>query len=422
MDQVSIEDVPKKVKDFFNKGFAAMERSNLDYAIDMFSECIEMEPRFFQARRYLRIASLRKQKGKKGGGLMSSLKSKPAILAARSKLKGDPRKAMSGAEKVLRDDPLNIEANKLLCEACAAADMPEIGIQSLELLRENAEQESTDILILLSDTYKSIGRSREAREALEKVIELNPGDLELMKKLKDLSAIESMDEGGWQEADDGGDWKDIIKDREEAAALELAGKAFKTEDDALRIIKDTLAQIEAEPANMNFRRKLARAYEDAGQEENAIAALEEALEMSGGDPGIENALSTLRLKHFDSQIKAYKEAGDEESAAAIEEQKEDYKYQDLQERVVRYPNELQLRYELGLMSFNRGMVDEAIKQFQKARSHPQHAVTAMYYLALCFRHKGIYDMAKDQLESAAEQILVMDDNKKAIIYLLGEVC
>ena len=87
---------------------------------------------------------------------MSSLKSKPAILAAKTKLKSDPRKAMSAAEKILRDDPLNLDANKLLCEACSAAGMPDIGIQSLELLRENMETDDSDIMMMPRRTWKSL--------------------------------------------------------------------------------------------------------------------------------------------------------------------------------------------------------------------------------------------------------------------------
>ena len=60
MAEVQLEDVSRRLRDTFDKGFSAFERSNLDYAISMFEAVVEQEPRLLKARKYLRAAEVRK--------------------------------------------------------------------------------------------------------------------------------------------------------------------------------------------------------------------------------------------------------------------------------------------------------------------------------------------------------------------------
>jgi len=54
MAVVALEDAPRKARELFDKGFAALERGNLGYSIDMLLAALEIEPRLIQARRFLR--------------------------------------------------------------------------------------------------------------------------------------------------------------------------------------------------------------------------------------------------------------------------------------------------------------------------------------------------------------------------------
>ena len=44
MAELTLEEAPQKLKDLFNKGFGALERGNLDYAIDLLFSCVQEEP------------------------------------------------------------------------------------------------------------------------------------------------------------------------------------------------------------------------------------------------------------------------------------------------------------------------------------------------------------------------------------------
>ncbi len=89
MAEVTLGQAPQKTRDLFNRGFVAMERGNLDYAIEMFTACIELEPNLHQARKFLRISEIKQFKNKGGGQmahLMSSLSGLSSMVKAQSML------------------------------------------------------------------------------------------------------------------------------------------------------------------------------------------------------------------------------------------------------------------------------------------------------------------------------------------------
>ena len=68
-----------------------------------------------------------------------------------------------------------------------------------------------------------------------------------------------------------------------------------------------------------------------------------------------------------------------------------------------------------------GEIDLAIQNFQQSQRNPQRRIESLDRLGRCFKAKGIYDLAADQLKTAAEEIYVMDENKMAIYYELGDL-
>ena len=94
-------------------------------------------------------------------------------------------------------------------------------------------------------------------------------------------------------------------------------------------------------------------------------------------------------------------------------------FDDLAQRVERYPNDLHLRYELGLQYYTYEYYDEALEHLQLAQKSPKDRLWALYYLAMCFLKKGQTDMAVMQLETARDAIPTMDDLKKKVVYQLG---
>jgi tetratricopeptide (TPR) repeat protein len=260
----------------------------------------------------------------------------------------------------------------------------------------------------------------KARDAYQKLSEMKPGDQDVLQKLKNCEAQATMNAGWEQTAGQKGGFQNLIANKEQAAKLDAANKAVVTGDDAELLIAEKLKQIEAEPKNMNARRALARLYVQGKRYYEAIEALQNAIEFAGTmDPELDRMLSQTKVLYFDQQIDALKAEGREEEALQMEGEKNQFVFDDLAQRVERYPNDLHLRFELGKQYFTYGYYDDALTHLQLAQKSPKDRLWALYYLAMCFLNQGQTDMAVMQLETARDALPMMDDLKKNVVYQLG---
>ena len=171
---------------------------------------------------------------------------------------------------------------------------------------------------------------------------------------------------------------------------------------------------------MNARRALARLYNQNKRYEEAINCLNEAIQAAGAmDPELDRMLSQTTVLYYDQLIEQCRAEGNEEGVADLEGQKNQFVFDDLAQRVERYPNDLHLRYELGVQYYTYEYYDEALEHLQLAQKSPKDRLWALYYLAMCFLMKGQTDMAVMQLETARDAIPTMDDLKKKVVYQLG---
>ncbi len=421
MAELLPEDAPKKIRDLYNKGLAAFERKNFDYAIDLFLSVLKVEPRLLKAREHLHSAEIRRSKTKKKNAFTKVFKSAsalPAYVKAQSLVKANKGpEAVIACEELLKDDPMDINNVKLYAKACAMADLPEAAVQLLELARE-AHSSDVSLLNLLATFYIKMGRTRSARECFERICELVPNDPDALKALKDALAVDSMNTDGWSGATS---YKDIIKDKDEAERLEKESKAVKSDSDAEVLISDTEKKIAEEPGNINYYRQLAKLYAQIRRFDDAVATLQKAIDLSPGDPELDQAFTALNVDYFEYQISELKKAGDEAAAAERETEKAQYVFDDLQQRVQRYPNDAGLRYEWGVMLFDNDYFNEAIQAFQVSQRNPKHRIHSLYYLAMCFKAKNQLDLAIDQLEKASSELYTMDETKKDVLYQLGAI-
>lgn len=419
MAEVSLENAPRKARELFDKGFAAMERGNLDYAMDMLTAALDIEPRLLQARKFLRAAAVRKFKEGGGGAaahVFSTLGSSGSLLAAKGMLKKKPAEALKAAEKMMRRDPLNKSFITLLGQAAVAAEMPEVAIQTLEIAKDHYPTD-IDILRRLGELYVQTNEPAKGRLCFEEINRLRPNDPVAIKSLKDAAALDTMKRGGWNTAES---FRDVIRDQKSAVLLEQQNKAVKTGKDLEDLIRETVARVQREPDNVNFRRQLADLFSRAERFDDALQTLLDGQKGAGrADPQIDRAISSIRTRKFDHEIEALTAAGDEAGAAAKAKEKAEFLFSDASDRVQRYPNDLQFRYELGVLLFERGQLNEAIQEFQLAQRNPQRRTRALYYLAQCFKQKQQYDIAKEQLQKAASELHIMDEAKKDILYEMG---
>ena len=413
-------DLAQKAQNFTNRGRQALESGRYELAMDMLMEAVAAAPDVLETRKLLRAAQIAnfRRNGKVGFG------AKLGYMMDRQKImglvkKGEGAQAMAEAEKLLCKNPLdpdNIEAAVKAAEAAGKTDHAAITIEAAY----ECSNKDPALLERVATYYQMAKNWAKARDAYRKLAEIKPGDQRIAQLLKNTEAQATMNAGWEQTAGKKGGFQNLIANKEQAKKLDQANKAVISGDDAEALIQEKLAQIEKEPKNMNARRALARIYIQNKRFEEAIQCLQAALEAAGSmDPELDRMLSQTQVMYYDQLIEQYREAGDEENAAALEAEKNQFVFDDLAARVERYPNDLHLRYELGLQYYTYEYYDEALEHLQLAQRSPKDRLWALYYLAMCFLRKGQTNMAVMQLETARDAIPTMDDLKKKVVYQLG---
>ena len=426
MTELAVDDAPRRARDLFNKGFAAFEHGNLDYAIDMLYHCVELEPTLLQARKFLRAAEIQRFKQKKGGAISNAVSTVRGLPKMLSVLAGGGKgekalPAVLKAEQLLQDSPLNLRFIKFFADAAVNAELPEAAIQTLEIAREHYPR-NPYVIEAVGRLYLAVGRTKEGRACFELLCQVSPNDPRAVKALKDAMALDSMQKDGWSEsAESGGTYRDMMKDEKESVLLEQQAKAKKSDKDVDALIEETREKMAAEPGNLNYYRALARLYIQKASFDEAIAMLAEAQVKSPGDAELDRAMTAARTAQFDAAIARLEADGDAAAVAAKRHERAQFLFEDLQQRVERYPNDLQLRYDYGVMLFDNEYFNEAIQQFQLAQRNPKVRLKTLQYLGLCFKAKDQLDMAVEQLEKANAELTSMSEAKKDVCYELGAI-
>jgi tetratricopeptide (TPR) repeat protein len=422
----TLSEISREVRLRFTKGSEALQRENFGYAIDLLNQVIEKEPTFYECRKALRTAQQRREGGGHGflKKFMSRAGSAPAVAKAQMALHKDPAEALKIAEQILNTDPNNSGAHKIVVAAATALEMPRTVILSLETLVKNSPKDKA-LAIQLAQALADIGEIQLAEDVLTNISRTHPADNELAQARKNLSARKTLREGGYEALANGeGSYRDILKDKEEAVALEQQNRQVKTEDVAEQLIRDYEDRLKAEPKNLKLIRLLAELYTQKKQFDRALSYYDQirASEV-GSDPSLERAIAETVVRKLDHEIAQLdpKAPDHAEKNARLEAEKQAYQLAECRKRLERFPNDLQIRFEMGQLYLQAGKISEAIQEFQKAQANPHKRIQALYYLGQCFARRGINDLAARTFQNAIKEKVVFDDEKKDLIYALAGV-
>ena len=424
MAEKSLNDLPRDLRALFTKGSDAVQRDNLDYAIDLFNQILVREPAQYEIRKALRTAQIKKAGS--GGGffkkMLSTAGSQPLVAKGHMALSKNPAEALHIAEQILNSDPNNAGAHKLIVEAAAALELPRTAVMSLEILVRNAPKD-IDVAMKLANALADTGQPGRAEKLLAELYRSFPTNSDLASALKDLSARTTMDEGGYDSLADGtGSYRDILKDKEEAVSLEQEHRQVKTEDVTERLINEYEARLKTEPNNLKMVRSLAELYTQKKQFDKALAYYEQIKASDvGADASLDRSIADTMGRKFDHEVAQLDSSAPDyaDKAAKLQAEKEAYQLAECQKRAERFPTDLQIRFELGQLYFKAGKVGEAIQEFQKAQGNPHRRIASLNYLAQCFAKRKMFELAMRTLQNALKEKVVFDDEKKELIYNLG---
>src|SRR6266699_4173517 len=100
MAEKNLSDVPRDLRDLYQKGSMALQRQNFDYAIAIFNQVLQREPGFFECRQALRAAQF-KQCGGTGffKKMLGGARSSPLVAKAQMTMRKNPLEAIQIAEQ-----------------------------------------------------------------------------------------------------------------------------------------------------------------------------------------------------------------------------------------------------------------------------------------------------------------------------------
>jgi len=426
MPEKSLHEIPLALRQYFEKGAAALQRENFDYAISIFNDILAKEPAFFECREFLRVTQFKKMGGGTGffkkvfGGASSS----PLIAKGQIALRNNPLEAITVAEHILNNDPQNTAAHKLLAEAALAADLPRTAIFSLEILLKHAPKDK-ELRLQLARALAAGGEATRAEGVFAEVLRDYPNDSEVAQELKNLSARKTLDEGGYEALADGqGSYRDILKNKAEAVSLEQEKREVKSDDVAGRLIQEYEARLPDEPNNLKLLRQLAELYAQKKDFDRALGYYEKIQSSgAGGDSSLERAIAETIVKKYDHALAQLDPQAPDyaEKSAQIQAERQAFQIAECQQRAEKYPTDLQIRFELGQLYFQAGKISEAIQELQKAQANPHRRSQAMGYLGQCFARRGMNDLAARTLQNAIKEKVPFDAEKKELIYALAGV-
>jgi tetratricopeptide (TPR) repeat protein len=426
MAEKTINQIPRQLREQYEKGKSAFDRNNFDYAIAIFNEVLKQEPAFYDCREALRASQFKKAGG--GGGffkkMLSGAGSQPLVAKGQLDLMKSPANALATAEQILNSDPNSAAGHKLLGEAAMLCDLPKTAILSLEIAVKNAPKDE-DVKKNLARAYSAAGQGDKAEAIFAELMRLHPNDLRLVQELKDISAKKTLKEGGYEALADGtGSYRDILKDKDKSVAMEQEGRQVKTDDVSQRMINEYEAKLIAEPNNLKLLRSVAELYDQRKEYDKALETYQRIIAQEGNtDASLQKVIvdTTVRkLNHAIAQMDA-QAPGAAEIIKQLEVERDSFLLAEVEKRAERYPNDLVIRFDLGKLYFQTGKISEAIKEFQKAQNNPNKRIQSLSYLGQCFAARGMNDMAANSLQKAIKEKLTFDEEKKQMIYALGLV-
>lgn len=426
MPEKTLAELPRTLRELYDKGNAALQKKNYDYALAIYNQVLITEPAFYACREALRACQF--DKNKSSGGFFKKMlgrtSSSPQLAMAQYQVRNNPQEALATCEQILNGDPSNIAAHKLLAEAATAMGFPRTAVLSLEIAYKHSDKDE-DIGMRLAEALVTAGMIDRAHDVYSEMLKRNPANVSISQLIKNVSARRTMRDQGYEGLESGtGSYRDILKDKQQSASLEQEHRQVKSDDVASELIREYQARLEKEPNDRRLLRSIAELYAQMKDYDTALQYYAMITTIEGqSDPSLERAVTDLKLRKIEMAIEKLDSAADDyaEKRAALEKQRLDFEIAEARKRVEKHPNDLAFRHELGVLYFQAERTGDAIREFQKSQLNPHKKISSLYYLGRCFARQKMYDVAIQKLQNAIAEKLVMDDEKKELIYALGTV-
>lgn len=411
--------LPQAEMGLWMKAQQAVEARNYKYAVSILRTLVKRAPGFLEGRKVLRACEV---KVTPDAGRRSSLFSGVRLTSARK----DPETAIVSVEDDLEKDPYSVTANETLFAAATDLHLPDLAAFALETICQGQPNAKKHLHMLASHYIKN-EQFAEAAETYRRILQVDRTDPIAMRGEKDCAARASMKQGNWEGS---GDFRTKMKNQNATAELESGDKVGLTRAEMEARLAQLSEEYAADNTNLQVVKDIASIYEQMEDYGNAYSFYAYAFQLSGSaDISINDKAMEMHEKSLQAELTYYEQvlAADptnEEARANLAARRKEVAQAvvaDAKARVEANPTDAQLQFKYGQALFDAEEFSEAIPPLQRARTNPNLRIKAMLMLGKCYASKNMTDMAIHQLEEANNELVMMDDTKKEILYMIGNL-
>jgi tetratricopeptide (TPR) repeat protein len=385
------------------KAEAASAANDFDYVTDLLSQCVIGDPgNPIYVRAY--IENLQKKYGNnKKGSPLAQFKERGARAAIKKALAGELwDEAILQGLKILAVNPWDVSTLQGMASAAGKLGDRDCEIYYLQTAVMSAPKDPA-CNRLFAIALSERGLIDQAIVFWHRVEEFLPDDEEAKRAVAVLTV---------QKARSGREY-----DADDEVSRKLRHVAQQQEEATLE--QKLLRKIEREPKHLASYLELSQIYINDERFKLAEELLARAYEFSDGDEDIREKWEDAELRHLRQKIALAKDPEVKKKLQA------DYYEKDIEvykNRVVRYPNNLSFKYELGYRYMLTKRYNEAIQELQAAKNDPRRKGVCMLVLGQCFQNIKQYPLAMSHYEAAIQEIPDRDaDNKKRALYYAGRL-
>lgn len=426
MDHITLS---PNLESYYQKGLAAIEKNNFDYAIELLMQVVQEEPMHAPSRKFLRFAErarLEESPHPKLAVLFLKINSLlPLILGLVYEASKQPVKALAFYEESLKNFPNDTSILIKIVTISLKQNWLDVAIGGYEDLLE-VDGKNLEYLKKAGYLYKQKCDVEKAKSYFNRALQLYPNEQDIKKDLKDLDALTTIQDGNW---DDKGSFRSKIKDLD--FAHQSATDVPRTTSEQASVDEQEIIRLERvladSPDDANTLFALALALKTNNQLDKSLATITTLTEQYPDNIKYHETFADIaELNHikiandlnkklsFDPHNATLKAA-----LATLQKQKLHDTIKILKKKIEMYPNDLNLRYELGTWLHENGDYNDAISQFQLSVKDPSRLTASLNQLGLCFMAKKMFDLAVVQFRKALERESSINDTTKEIIYNLG---
>jgi tetratricopeptide (TPR) repeat protein len=413
----------EKAKTFFQYGNDATLKSNLDYAIDMYRQACKLAPEKLTYRQALRGVQRRKFNNDPSKvGMLVGARNQPIRLRARTaRSRGKYAHALDICEEAFAHNPWDVAAAREASEA--AEQMGSLPLAEWYLESVQAQAKDAEFFRVAAHVHERNEHWQKAIACWEQVKKLDPNDESSSRQINALSASQTIKRAGLEESLE-------KRTRPSEASDELAAKLERLKTEQLAPEDRWLKEIQENPNQTWPYLNLAEHHRNRSQFEAAEKILAQGLKANGKDPMLQQAYADVQMTRMKRAVDAWnqrvRERPDDMTAKAKLDQLtkllSEYEIKEFRRRLAASPEDTNLHYQLGLCLARGGFHDEAIAEFQQARSSPSLKIQALTQAGLSFEANSAYKLA-DRTYSEALKSLDDGDSTNFLLlhYRLGRV-